>query len=102
VSQSLELALQRWQGSYKGIDATWLRWASIERELLLTSEEIAQQERQRADQAESQLQQVQLQLQQTVCNLLESGMTIEQVARLTGLSVSEVEQLDGGELGVRS
>ncbi len=118
VSRSLELGLQRWQGSYKGIDATWLRWATIKGELLPTSEEIAQQERQRADQerqradqerqradqerqradhTESQLQQVQLQLQQMVCNLLQSGMTIEQVARLTGLSASEVEQLGSEE-----
>ena len=91
VSQSLGLALQRWQGSYKGIDATWLRWATLKGELLPTSEE---QERLRAESAESQLQQLQSQLQQTARNLLQAGMTVEQAARLTGLSVSEVEQLD--------
>ncbi|OYD91195.1 hypothetical protein CDG76_28540 [Nostoc sp. 'Peltigera membranacea cyanobiont' 210A] len=81
VSQSLGLALQLWQGSYKGIDATWLRWANLTGELLPTPEE---KERQRADKAESQL-------LQTARNLLESGMTVEQVARLTGLNVSEIE-----------
>jgi len=86
VSQSLGLALQRWQGSYKGIDATWLRWAILAGELLPTPQEIAQQERQRADRAE-------LQLLQTARNLIETGMTVEQVARLTSLSVSEIEQL---------
>ncbi|BBD58030.1 hypothetical protein NIES2109_07990 [Nostoc sp. HK-01] len=81
VSQSLGLALQLWQGNYKGIDAIWLRWASLGGELLPTPEE---KERQRAEKAESQL-------LQTARNLLETGMTVEQVARLTGLSVSELE-----------
>ncbi|MBE9209787.1 Uma2 family endonuclease [Nostoc sp. LEGE 06077] len=81
VSQSLGLALQLWQGNYKGIDATWLRWANLAGELLPTPEE---KERQRAEKAESQL-------LQTARNFLETGMTVEQVARLTGLSVSELE-----------
>jgi Uma2 family endonuclease len=81
VSQSLGLGLQLWQGNYKGINATWLRWAMSLGELLPTPEE---KERQRADKAESQL-------LQTARNLLESGMTIEQVARLTGLNKSEIE-----------
>ncbi len=111
LSQSLGLALQRWQGSYKGIDATWLRWATLKGELLPTYEEQerlraeqerlraeqerlrAEQERLRAESAESQLQQLQSQLQQTARNLLQAGMTVEQAAGLTGLSVSEVEQL---------
>ena len=111
VSQSLGLALQRWQGSYKGIDATWLRWATLKGELLPTYEEQerlraeqerlraeqerlrAEQERLRAESAESQLKQLQSQLQQTARNLLQAGMTVEQAAGLTGLSVSEVKQL---------
>ena len=111
VSQSLGLALQRWQGSYKGIDATWLRWATLKGELLPTYEEQerlraeqerlraeqerlrAEQERLRAESAESQLKQLQSQLQQTARNLLQAGMTVEQASGLTGLSVSEVKQL---------
>ncbi|MEW6497947.1 MAG: Uma2 family endonuclease [Cyanobacteriota bacterium] len=108
VSQSLGLALQRWQGRYKGIDATWLRWATLEGELLLTAEEIAQQERQRAEQerqrAEQERQQAeqerqradraQSQLLQTARNLLKTGMTVEQVAQLTGLNASELENIE--------
>ncbi|MBD2487946.1 Uma2 family endonuclease [Aulosira sp. FACHB-615] len=82
VSQFLGLALQLWQGNYKGIDAIWLRWASLAGELLPTPEE---KERQRAEKAESQL-------FQTARNLLETGMTVEQVANLTGLSVAEIER----------
>jgi Uma2 family endonuclease len=81
VSQSLGLGLQLWQGNYKGINATWLRWGTLLGELLPTPEE---KERQRADKAESQL-------LQTARNLVESGMTVEQVASLTGLNKSEIE-----------
>ena len=84
------LALQRWQGNYKGIDATWLRWATLEGELLPTPEE---QERLRADSERLRAEQAESQLQQTVRNLLAEGMGVEQVARLTGLSVAQVEEL---------
>ncbi|MGH7998587.1 MAG: Uma2 family endonuclease [Brasilonema sp.] len=100
VSQSLGLGLQRWQGKYRGVDTVWLRWATMEGEVLSTGVEIAQQEHQRAEQehqrAEQERQraeQVQSQLQQTVRNLLQTGMTLEQVAKLTGLDVSQVEEL---------
>lgn len=86
VSQSLGLALVRWQGDYKAINTTWLRWATLDGELLPTPQEIADEQRQRAEQAESQLRQVAI-------NLLQQGMPVEQVVQLTGLSPSEVEQL---------
>ncbi|MBN3921669.1 Uma2 family endonuclease [Nostoc sp. NMS4] len=95
VSQSLGLGLQLWQGSYKGIDATWLRWANLAGELLPTPEEKerqrAEQERQRAEQESQRADNAESQLLQTARNLLESGMTVEQVAKLTGLNVSEIE-----------
>ncbi|NEO11549.1 MAG: Uma2 family endonuclease [Moorea sp. SIO3F7] len=113
VSQALGLSLVRWHGDYHGIEATWLRWANLDGELLPTSEEKAEQERQRADQqqqraeqqqqraeqqqqrAEQQQQraeQAESQLQQVAQNLLEQGMTVEQVANLTGLSQSQVAE----------
>lgn len=89
-SESLGLALQRWQGNYKGIDATWLRWATVDGELLPTPEEqerqLAEQERQRADKAESQL-------LQTASNLLATGMTVEQVANIIGIDISAIANL---------
>ncbi|MDZ8056278.1 MAG: Uma2 family endonuclease [Aulosira sp. ZfuVER01] len=91
VSQALGLVLLRWQGTYKGVNTTWLRWATLDGELLPTAEEKAhqwaEQERQRAERAE-------LQLQQTARNLLQSGMTAAQVANITGLSESEIEKLN--------
>ena len=83
ISQSLGLGLQRWQGTYKDINAIWLRWATLAGELLPTPEE---KERQRANRAESQL-------LQTARNLLAAGMSVEQVAELTSLNISEIENL---------
>jgi Uma2 family endonuclease len=94
VSQSLGLALQLWQGNYKGINATWLRWGTLLGELLPTPEEKerqrAEQERQRAEQERQRADKAESQLLQTARNLVESGMTVEQVAKLTGLNKSEI------------
>jgi Uma2 family endonuclease len=94
VSQSLGLGLQLWQGNYKGINATWLRWGTLLGELLPTPEEKerqrAEQERQRAEQERQRADKAESQLLQTARNLVESGMTVEQVARLTGLNKSEI------------
>lgn len=63
---ALGLALTRWNGSFQGIETTWLRWITVDGELLLTYEETERQranaerqradaEQQRADQAEQEL-----------------------------------------------
>lgn len=103
VSQSLGLALTRWQGIYKGVEAVWLRWVTMNGELLPTSDDIAEQQRQRAEQerrrAEQQRQRAELaesQLKQVAVNLLQQGMTVEEVAQLTSLSVSQVEEFAKG------
>ena len=100
-SQSLGLGLQRWQGIYKGIDLCWLRWANLAGELLPTSEEIADQQQQRADQQQQRADQQQQRadeaesrLQMTIRNLLQKGMTTEEVASLTGVPVSQIKQLE--------
>ena len=81
----IELGLGLWQGEYRGITRQWLRWYDASGNWITTDTE---QERQRAEQAESQLRQV-------VLNLLQSGMQIEQVATVTGLSLEQVQQLGG-------
>lgn len=55
LSERLQLSLLRWPGIYRGVSAIWLRWATPQGELLLTGDERAEQERQRAEQAESSL-----------------------------------------------
>jgi len=61
-SQCLNLALVLWRGVYRGIEGTWLRWATLAGELLPTDAEAVQQqveqERQRAERAEKQIEQL--------------------------------------------
>jgi Uma2 family endonuclease len=100
VSKTLGLALVRWKGIYKGINTTWLRWATLEGELLPNSEEIAKQEKLRAEEEKLRAEQEKLradsaesQLRQVAANLLQQGMTVEQVMQLTALSESEVREI---------
>jgi Uma2 family endonuclease len=69
ISERLQLALVRWQGIYRGIDAVWLRWETLEGELLPTDKEVsereklrADQEKQRADQEKQRADQAQLEI----------------------------------------
>ena len=50
ISQSLELALIRWSGTYRGVTAVWLRWATLQGQILPTGRELAERERLRAEQ----------------------------------------------------
>lgn len=79
----LEIGLGLWQGEFERICRSWLRWYDDQGNWILTD---AEQERQRANQAESQLLQV-------ARNLLQTGMSIEQVSQITGLTETEVQQL---------
>lgn len=89
----IELGLGLWQGEYSGITRQWLRWYDVSGNWVPTDTE---QERQRAEQAETRAEQAESQLRQVVLNLLQSGMELEQVATVTGLSTSQVQQLRGG------
>ena len=121
VSKVLNLALVRWQGKYRGVETTWLRWATLDGELFPTSQEIAEiakqkadeveqiaeqekqraeqekqraeQEKQRAEQEKQRAEQAELQLRQVAMNLLQNGMSVEQVAQLTNLDIFDVERL---------
>lgn len=78
----LGLGLGLWQGEFEGVTRQWLRWYDNQGNWILTDAE-------RATQAEAQLRQV-------AVNLLQQEMTIEQVARLTGLSLEQVRQMVDG------
>jgi Uma2 family endonuclease len=49
ISDRLGLALVRWQGMFKHVEAVWLRWATLEGELLPTDGELAAAASQRAE-----------------------------------------------------
>ncbi|HLO87636.1 MAG TPA: Uma2 family endonuclease [Nostocaceae cyanobacterium] len=93
VSNVLGLALVRWEGNYRGVDATWLRWATLDGELFPTAQEMVEIERQRVEQEKQRANQAESQLRQVAVNLLQNGMSVEQVAQLTNLDILEVEKL---------
>jgi Uma2 family endonuclease len=49
LSEQLKLALVRWQGVYHGIDSVWLRWQTLDGELLPTDKEVSEVQKQRAE-----------------------------------------------------
>jgi hypothetical protein len=48
--EEAQLGLGLWYGEYQGFDRLWLRWYDLEGNRILTPTEIAEQERQIADQ----------------------------------------------------
>jgi Uma2 family endonuclease len=50
ISRQLHLVLVRWAGTFKGVETIWLRWATLEGELLPTGDERAEQAQQQAEQ----------------------------------------------------
>jgi Uma2 family endonuclease len=75
----LGLGLGLWQGEFEGVTRHWLRWYDDQENWIPTDTE-------RAIQAEAQLRQVAL-------SLLQQGMTVEQVAQLTGLALEQVQEM---------
>lgn len=97
ISRTLELALVLWQGSFKDVEATWLRWATLDGKLLPLPEEMAEQERQRAENAEQRAESAEQRAENAeraqraaIPRLLGMGLTPEQVAEVLGLSVEDV------------
>lgn len=64
ISQSLNLALVRCSGEYCGVTTTWLRWSTLEGEILPTANELKEQAQQQAAQAQQQAAQAQQQATQ--------------------------------------
>ena len=86
----LKLGLGIWSGVFEGVSGNWLRWCNRTGNWLLTDTE---QSEQQAAQERSAKEQAQAQLLQAARNLLETGMDIEQVAQLLGLSQEQVKSL---------
>ena len=74
MSELLGLSLVPVAGTYKGVEATWLRWATVEGRLLPTDAERAKQQAAIA----------------IARNLLTMGMEPAQVAQATGLTVDQI------------
>jgi hypothetical protein len=73
----LGVELGIWQGQYQNMVLPWLRWWDEQGNLLLTGEERAEIERQRAEQAELLLGQEQLRVEQLKEQLRRLGVNPE-------------------------
>jgi Uma2 family endonuclease len=97
----LEIGLGIWQGEFEGVPDSWLRWCNREGHWLLTDTEQEQlekeQERAAREQERAAREQAQAQLLQTARNLLATGMEIEQVIAIAGLTDEQVQALDAGD-----
>lgn len=88
----LGIGLGVWYGEFEGVTRSWIRWYDADgnwipayTERIAQEQQLRMQEQQAREQAESQLRQV-------VVNLLQSGMPIDQVAQITGLSEAKIRE----------
>jgi Uma2 family endonuclease len=109
MSQQLGLTLVLWRGVYKNIDTVWLRWATINGELLLLPDEAeaqraeaeaqrAETEAQRADAAEQRAITAfedgkQKEQQETARKMLADGLDSAVIMKYTGLSPDDLATL---------
>ena len=92
ISQQLNLALVRWQGLYKGVEAIWLRWETLNGELMLLPEELAQQAEQKANQAEQKANQAEQKANQAEQKANQAEQRAEQLAaRLRAMGIDPEE-----------
>lgn len=90
----LEIGLGIWQGEFDLLPHAWLRWCDRSGNFFPTDTEAERQAREEAEQAERRVrEEARSQMQRTVINLLNMGMPVQQVAQITGLSESEVQDL---------
>ncbi|MGE3598571.1 MAG: Uma2 family endonuclease, partial [Dehalococcoidia bacterium] len=81
ICKSLDLALVIWNGEYQGIEAPWLRWATLDGVLLPSGEELASRERRRADQERLRADQEQLRADEALRRVAELERQLEQQRR---------------------
>ena len=87
------LGLTLWQGTFEERQDRWLRWCDRQGALLLTGDEQAGQERQRAEQERQRAERAEQIQRAAIAQLLSMGMTLEQVAETLGLSRQDIESM---------
>jgi Uma2 family endonuclease len=81
ISERLQLALVRWKGVYRGVETVWLRWETLEGELLPTERESRDEAQAKAQQAQDEAQQAQAKVDQTQIQLNESQKLAQKLAQ---------------------
>lgn len=72
--EAVGLGLKLWEGVFEGKRDTWLRWCNQAGDIISTGAERAEQEYQRAEQAESLLEQERRRAEQLAAQLRALGM----------------------------
>ncbi len=89
----LGLGLTLWRGTFEERQDVWLRWCDRWGALLLTGDEQAGQERQRAEQERQRAERAEHIQRAVIAQLLSMGMAPEQVAETLGLSSQDIESI---------
>jgi Uma2 family endonuclease len=86
----LVVELGLWQGSYQNQTQLWLRWWDEQGNLLLIGDERSALERSRAEQERQRADNAELARRDAIPRLLAMGLSVEQVAQALSLTVEEV------------
>jgi len=92
-SEALQLYLQRWEGTYRGVTTTWLRWADLSGNLLATGEELVQQKQAELQQAQAEAQQAQAEAQQAQAEAQQAQAEAQQAQAEAQQAQTEKEKL---------
>jgi Uma2 family endonuclease len=79
ISQQLKLALMLWEGDYRGVNTTWLRWANLEGDVLPTERELSEKSKQEAQLAKQEAQSAKQKAEQLAAKLRELGVNPEDI-----------------------
>lgn len=74
ISEQLGLALVRWHGVFKSVEATWLRWATLDGELLPTDRELVEHKRQRVEEERQRAEEERIRADRLAAKLRELGI----------------------------
>jgi hypothetical protein len=94
LSPQLQLFLLRWHGVYRGVEAIWLRWATLDGELLLTGYERAEQESQRAEQESQRAKQESQRAEQESQRAEQESQRAEQAEQLLLTAQQRIAELE--------
>ena len=85
----MNLGLTLWDGEFEGRSDSWLRWCDRDKNILLTGDERADQEQQRADQGQLKTERIQ---QAAIAQFLKLGLTPKQIAETLSLPIDEINR----------
>ena len=87
--EQVNLGLTLWDGEFEGRSDNWLRWCDRDKNILLTGDERADQEQQRANQEQLKTERIQ---QAAIAQFLKLGLTPKQIAETLSLPIDEINR----------